>query len=150
MFNNLEEKSTGISHGGDSDVIALHHTNFPKLSQYIEIVEKKNPRIQINLKNRIPFYKSTYLSILYQSTVGGVGGMSLPLSLEIVGTNISLCDNEGAILQVGAGGWENKGRELKQAEASLEMRMRVAASFEASNSREYGGPICADRSRAHG
>ena len=34
---------------------------------------------------------------LRKSTVGGIGGTSLPLSLEIVATDISLDDNEGAI-----------------------------------------------------
>jgi len=33
---------------------------------------------------------------LHKSTGGGVGGMSLPLSLEIIATNISLDDNESA------------------------------------------------------
>ena len=40
-----------------------------------------------------------------------VGKISLPLSLEIVGTHISLGDNEGA-KRVRGGGWENKKREL--------------------------------------
>ena len=44
--------------------------------------------------------------------------MSLPLPLDIVGTNISRGDTEGAILQVGAGGCENKGRELGDENAS--------------------------------
>ena len=32
-----------------------------------------------------------------KSTVGGIGGVSLPLSLGIVATDISQDDNEGAI-----------------------------------------------------
>ena len=32
-----------------------------------------------------------------ESTGGGIGGVSLPLSLGIVATDLSLCDNEGAM-----------------------------------------------------
>ena len=38
--------------------------------------------------------------------------MSLPLSLEIVGTDISLDDNEGAILEIRAEGGKNEESEL--------------------------------------
>ena len=38
--------------------------------------------------------------------------MSLPLSLDIVGTDISLDDNEGTILEIRAEGGKNKEREL--------------------------------------
>jgi len=78
------------------------------------------------------------------STVGGIGEISLPLSLGIVGTDISLDDNAGAVLEVG----RRVGKQRTQAVASLEMRMRVVASFEVSNSRGLSGPICAARSRA--
>ena len=55
--------------------------------------------------------------------------MSLPLSPEIVATNISLDDNEGAILEARAAGGKTKN-----------------ASFEVSNSGGFDSPICADRS----
>jgi len=44
-----------------------------------------------------PSYTIPLSHIFYKSTVGGVGGMSLPLSLGIVATDISQDDNEGAI-----------------------------------------------------
>ena len=55
--------------------------------------------------------------------------MSLPLSLEIVGTDRSLGDNEGAVQESGVVGGQQKTRAL----ASLETRMRVVASIEALN-----------------
>ena len=66
--------------------------------------------------------------------------MSPPLSLEIVATNISLDDNVGAMMEVGGK------KQGTRAVASLEMRMRVIASFEVSNPREFEGFVCADLS----
>ena len=40
---------------------------------------------------------NTLSQFLHKSTVGGIGGMSLPLSLGIVATDISQDDNEGAV-----------------------------------------------------
>lgn len=72
------------------------------------------------------FYRS---GLLYCSTGRGIGGMSLPLSREIVATNISLDDSEGAILEARAADGKTKN-----------------ASFEVSNSGGFDSPICADRS----
>ena len=44
-----------------------------------------------------PSYTLPLSRFVRKSTVGGVGGMSLPLSLGIVATDISQGDNEGAI-----------------------------------------------------
>jgi len=42
------------------------------------------------------------------STVGGGGEVPLPLSLEIVGTDRSRDDNEGALRELGVGVGNNK------------------------------------------
>jgi len=60
--------------------------------------------------------------------VGGSGEVPLPLSLEIVGTDRSLDDNEGAVGVRAVGG-----KEKTRAVASLETRMRVVASIEVLN-----------------
>ena len=55
---------------------------------------------------------------LRKSTVGGIGGMLLPLSLEIVTTDISLGANAGALWGalwgLGVVGRKNKERELSR------------------------------------
>ena len=75
-----------------------------------------------------------------------LGGMSLPLSLEIAATDISLDDNEGAVFKVGVGGGETKNANCSE----LGDENRGVASFEVFNSWEFDGPICAGRPRAHG
>ena len=60
------------------------------------------------------------------STGGGGGELSLPLSLEIVGTDRSRDDNEGAVSESGVVGGEHKTRAV----ASLKTRMRVVTSNE--------------------
>ena len=62
--------------------------------------------------------------------------MLLPLSLGIFRTDISRNGNEGDILLVRDGRWQ------KIKDASLEMRMRVVASFEVSSSREFVETMC--------
>jgi len=58
----------------------------------------RNQRIQRNYETKHHPSDSFHPShFLHKSTGGGAGGMSLPLSLEIIATNISLDDNEGAI-----------------------------------------------------
>jgi len=63
--------------------------------------------------------------------------MSLPLSmgsLPLIYPKVTM-----RVLYKSQGWWVGKQRTL--AVASLETRMRVVASLEVSNSREYGGPI---------
>ena len=61
-----------------------------------------------------------------------VGKVPLPLWLEIVGTNWSLDDNEGAMWELGVvGGWQKT-----RAVASLKTIMRVVASIELLHSWE--------------
>ena len=64
------------------------------------------------------------------STGGGGGELSLPLSLEIVGTDRSRHDNEGAVRESGVVGGEQKTRAV----GSLKTRMRVVASIEVLSS----------------
>jgi len=52
--------------------------------------------------------------------------MPLPLPVEIVGTDRSLGDNEGAVRELGVVG----GLQKTRAVVSLETRMRVVASIE--------------------
>jgi len=70
------------------------------------------------------------------STVGGLGGMSLPLSVDIVATDISLGDNGGA--EWNLGWWVGK---TKNASCS-ELRSLPLPGRET--------PIYANGSRAHG
>ena len=72
--------------------------------------------------------------------------MSLPLSLEIVASDISLGDNEGGVLKVGVESGETKKANCSE----LRDENRVVASFEVFNSWEFDDPICAGRLRAHG
>jgi len=106
----------------------------------------RNQRVQRSQKTKHHSSNSIHsASLLYYSTGGGIGGLSLPLSL-VVATDVSLGGNEGAGLEVGtAGGGAGDAScgELGDQNASV-------ASFEVSNSRGFEGPICADGSRASG
>ena len=61
--------------------------------------ENGKPReyIEIRKPKTHPSHFFLLEHLLYESTSGGVRRTSLPLSLEIVATDISLCDNEGAM-----------------------------------------------------
>ena len=85
--------------------------------------------------------------ILSKFPIGGIRGMSLPLSLEIVATYISLDDNEGALPEVAV-----EGEETKNASCSEPGDENASCSelrgLQLPRIRRV--PICADRSWAHG
>ena len=78
----------------------------------------RNMREDVKLENtekrtkHHPSNSFLWPGLLYCSTGGGIGVVSLPLSLDIVGTDISMDDNEGTILEIRAEGGKNKEREL--------------------------------------
>ena len=70
--------------------------------------ENEKPENIENLENQTPSLPFLPSHFEHRSTVGGVGGMALPMPLEIVATDRSLEDNEGAFWELGVVGREAK------------------------------------------
>ena len=101
-------------------------TNFLKPPRYIKIMDRNEIEWKTQGVHRYEKTKNTILPIpsfqvrfVHGSTGGGVGAISLPLSLRIVATAISQWQ-WGRYVRQREGGWEKQ-------------RMRAAASFEALN-----------------
>ena len=83
----------------------------------------------------LPFHDPLYISTPSEALVV----VSLPSPLEIVATEISLYDNEGAVRKLGVVGRTTKKR---RAVASLGTRMRVVVIFEISSPGELARTMC--------
>jgi len=89
----------------------------------------RNQRIERNYETKNHPSNSIRPShFLHKSTVGGVGGISLPLSLGIVATGISLDNNEDAPEGLGLVVEGTKNAAI----ASLETRFEVSREFDAT------------------